>query len=194
MIRRSTWMMVVVFVALVGLAWYLQRQGGPEEITATPTPSPGYLFEVAEEDIVRLRIDGQDGRQVEVARDEEAGWSLVVPQAEATDQGRVTSAVTQSAALRIIALLENPPGPEAIGLAPPAYIVSLDLADGSERVVEVGALTPTGSGYYARLSGEAPVILNRGALEVLLRLLDEPPIATPTPATPEQTATHSPPN
>lgn len=191
MIRRSTWVVVFVFAALAGLAWVIQRQTASSELVNTPTPAPGYLLQLGEGDILHLRIEARDGELVEL-RHEVDGWALVVPEAEATDQGRVISTLSQSTKLPIMDRLEDPPALEDLGLEPPALVVTFDLLDGTQKVLEVGEKTPTGSGYYARLRGEPAVILNPGVVQSLLGLLDEPPLATPTPVEVDEESTREP--
>jgi hypothetical protein len=111
---------------------------------------------------------------------------VILPDEAAADQGSAEAAATQVTTMRI---LNRVPGlaPEAVGLDDPEYIFSFQFTGGSERVVEVGVLTPTESGYYVRGEDGGIVIVSRSAVDALLGLLTSPPYApteTPLPPTP----------
>jgi hypothetical protein len=67
--------------------------------------------------------------------------------------------------------------PEIIGLEDPEYVLTIDFADGGERSVDVGVMTPTESGYYVR-DADKIVIVSRSAIDALLELLTSPPLLT----------------
>jgi hypothetical protein len=66
----------------------------------------------------------------------------------------------------------------------PAYRFKVSFQDGKQKTVYIGKLTPTKSGYYARLEDGNPVVVSKYAVENLINLLDKPPIATPVPTFP----------
>ena len=131
-------------------------------------------------------MEGASGRQVRLEQMSGA-WVLIDPTAEATDTARAASLATQLGSLTIRSLLETPPAASAMGLEPPAYTIRLMLGDGSRLTAEVGAETPTKSGYYVRVTdgrrpGEALVaVVNTFSVQSIVDVLDSPPIyLTPT--------------
>jgi hypothetical protein len=85
------------------------------------------------------------------------------------------------------------------GLAEPTHRVTIRLADGSTRALEVGAETPIGTTQYLRLPDQATVlVVSKYGLEGVLGLLEDA-LATPTPtvtetpeaSTPEPPATET---
>jgi hypothetical protein len=111
---------------------------------------------------------------------------LNLPEEAAADQGSVEAVASQVATMQI---LDRVPGlaPDAVGLDGPDYTISFQFTSGVERIIEVGVLTPTESGYYVRGENGEIVIVSRSALDSLLGLLTTPPYAlteTPPPATP----------
>lgn len=193
MIRRSTWILVGLFVILLAVALYLQRSQQQAEAQATPTPGIAYLFEDLGGEVQRLRITAAGGDSLEVAAGAEGSWTLVEPAGEQADQSRIDSAVSQVQNLRIVSELANPPPVGEVGLDPPAYRLAVTSADGREQVAFIGDLTPIESGYYAHRDGGPVVVVSKFPVDSLLDLLETPPVVTETPtATPEAEGTGTP--
>lgn len=186
--RRSTIIYLVLFAIVLGAAYYFNnRAGSTETEETTPTSTPiEYLFTSADGLPTLIRIESKTGEIVEVARNEENAWALILPEEAAADQGSVEAAATQIQTMRI---LERIPGlaAEAVGLDDPEYRMAFQFTSGVERIIEVGVLTPTERGYYAGGGNGEIVIISRSAVDSLLGLLTNLPYApteTPPPATP----------
>ena len=188
--RRSTVITLILFALVLAAGIFFNNRARQQaEAEATPEatlPPIEYLFTSADGTPNSMRIVSKAGEVVEVARNAENAWAVVLPDEAAADQGSSEAAATQVTTMRI---LERVPGlaPEAVGLDNPEYIFSFKFSGGSERVVEVGVLTPTQSGYYVRGEDGGIVIVSRGAVDALLGLLTSPPYApteTPPPPTP----------
>ena len=187
MIRRTTWVILAVFVVVLGLAWYLQRNGGAEGTQATPTPGSQPVFDFTENEVAGLRIEAAQGEAVALVRGAGGAWTLAEPQAEATDTERADSAVQQAAGLMATTTLESAPAPEATGLDPAAYLITLDLSDGSQRLLRVGKETPIETGYYVQVDDGPVQVVSKFSLDTLIELLENPPIPpTPTSAAPTE--------
>jgi hypothetical protein len=193
MIRRSTWILVGLFVVVLAVALYLQRSGRQAEAQATHTPGIAYLFEDLGGEVQRLRIAAAGGDTVEVAGGAEGSWTLVESAGLQADEARIDSAVSQLQNLRIVSELENPPPVGEVSLDPPAYRLAVTTADGREHVAFIGDLTPIESGYYAHRDGGPVVVVSKFPVDSLLGLLETPPVVTETPtATPEAEGTGTP--
>ena len=90
--------------------------------------------------------------------------------------GAVESAVTQLLSLRTLSTMQQVPDLKAIGLDPPAYRILLTLSDGQQITINVGAATPTGSGYYVLVSERPLYVVNKYGIDAFLELVDSPPI------------------
>jgi hypothetical protein len=78
--------------------------------------------------------------------------------------------------------------PKDVGLDDPEYKMILKFTSGVERNIDVGVITPTGSGYYVRVDGGETIIVSNSAIDSLIGLLGNPPYAlteTPLPPTPQ---------
>lgn len=181
MIRRTTWVILAIFVVLVGLAWYLQRN--PLKANATPTPTPMQeLFGIQENTITSLRVESSKGKLVALGRDSNGAWALTEPKADATDTGLAEQAMSQLASLAVVTTLSTPPALADVGLASPAYTVTVVTNGGPKLVAKVGSINAIGSGYYTQLNDGPVVVASKNGLDALVSMLDNPPILnTPTP-------------
>lgn len=188
MIRRNTWIVLLLFVVVAALAFYLQQNKPEENALATPTAVPAFLLDVSESSIVGLTVQSADGKQLRLERLSSGEWSLIEPAAEATDTNTAQAAVVQLATVKVVSSPGSLPGLDALNLATATYKILLDLLDGSQIVIDVGKETPTGSGYYVLVSNSNQVVVaGKSGLDAVIQLLDNPPaLAT---ATPEVTAT-----
>ena len=191
MIRRSTWILVAVFVlVLAGAVIWTRAAGDRASIAsadATPTPAP--LWSVAATEIVGLRVeDLGSGEVVEVRRgDEHTPWRLVEPAVGPADAGRVEWVITALVSPRPEGILEMPADLGPFGLAEPAQRVTVFLGDDLTRSFEIGRVSPAGGVFYVLVPGtDGIVMLNEYSLSDVLSLVDEIPYA-PT-ATPEPTS------
>jgi hypothetical protein len=192
MIRPSTVVYVILLLGLIGAYFYLKNRPQPADIEVTAEASPAatqaFLFSAEEGTPTRLRIESRTGQIVEVERDAEAAWRMTEPVETAADPAAAEAAASQITTMRIV---DTVPEVDAavVGLEDPEYILTLTFTGGGERTVDIGVITPTQSGYYARDAAGQMVIVSRDAIDPLLGLLDFPPyLETPTPdsATPEE--------
>ncbi|MEP0804990.1 MAG: DUF4340 domain-containing protein [Chloroflexota bacterium] len=189
--RRSTLFTLLLFLLVLGAAYYFNNRAKTAEAEATPQPTLPpieYLFPPADGFPTRIRVESKAGEVVEVARNEENAWALTLPEKAEADQASSEAAATQVTTMRIVDRVPSLP-PEAVGLDVPEYKFTFEFPSG-ERTVEVGVLTPTESGYYVRSDKGEILIISRSAVDALLGLLTTPPYApTPTGTAPAETTT-----
>lgn len=184
--RRSTIIYLVLFAIVFGAAYYFtNRQKTADLDTPTATAEPiEYLFTSADGLPTSIHIESKDSEVVEVARNEENAWVLILPEEAAADQGSVEAAATQVTTMRILEPVPNL-APEDVGLDVPEYSLTVKFTSGVERMSGIGVLTPTQSGYYVRGSDGEIVIVSRSAVDPIIGLLTNPPYAPteiPSPA------------
>jgi hypothetical protein len=191
MIRRSTWIVLGVAVALVLSYWLWQRYQAnqePEAQEATPTTAPVVsLFDLSNLFVTGMTFSGADGKMVVVLRDTATGqWTMPDVPAESVDTFRIGTLAGQLFAMRVERTLETTQSPAALGLDTPTYTIQLTLEDGRQQVLLVGDATPIGTGYYVQLDGNAPVIVAKVDLDPVLGIVDNPPLLpTPSPTVTE---------
>ncbi|MCC6300036.1 MAG: DUF4340 domain-containing protein [Anaerolineales bacterium] len=183
--RRSTWVYIIILLAVTGLYDYLQRekQAETEEnliLTEAPAESD-YLFNAEDGVPTGIRIESKSGEIVEVAKNAEGAWGLIQPLEASADPSAAEAAASQIAALRIedtIPALDL----EIVGLKDPAYTLTVAFGD-VKRKAEIGVLTPTENKYYALSPTGEVVTIDKFSIDGLLKLLTNPPyLETPTPS------------
>ena len=181
--RASTWIAVVLLIALVGLTFYLKNEKERSVIEdVTPVSEPATLFNPQDGSVSSIEIKPADGEAVKVARNAENAWVVEMPIEAEADQGLAEAAAAQVSALRVLSQIENDADPEIFGLKNPAFIVMLEFQNGKKHTLEVGDPTPTNSGYYVRLDNGRIVVTDLSGISSLLQLGYFPPyLNTPTP-------------
>jgi hypothetical protein len=196
--RRSTVVYILLFVVMAGAYYFLNNREKPADIalTLTPEETVSYLFSSSDGVPTSIRVEAKTGEVVELVRNANKAWALKLPVEASAGQGASEAAASQITTIRITDRLSNI-SPKDVGLDAPDYKLIVKF-DNVERIAEIGVVTPTGNGYYAR-SGNEIVVVSKSAIDALIGLLTNPPYAetltpspipvtateTPLPATPE---------
>jgi hypothetical protein len=193
MIRRSTWVVLILFALVLAVAIVFEQSQKGKQAEATPTAQTANLFDTAGRTITALQITDMEGNQVAMKQDDTGAWTLQQPEGMEPDTSRIESAVSQVESLQVTTQLENPPAPDIVGLDSPAYQVEVTFGDGSTQTAFIGDQTPTQNGYYARAGNGPVVIVEKFGVESIVDLVTDPPvIQTPTPTAGEGTTTPGP--
>ena len=182
MVRRSTWLALVVLAALIGFAVYLRQKPAAPAVTETSTPSESQsLFGSGEGLVSSIRIGSAAGETIDLELGSDKAWAIKQPIAAAADQGQAEAAATQIEGLRNLRQVDL--ALETVGLAKPAYTFTIGFTGGKSHTLEIGDKTPSGTGYYAALDGGKVIIVSGDGITSLLDLLTAPPyLETPTPS------------
>jgi len=180
--QAGTWISILMLAALVGLAFYLNREKENTAADATPTLGTTFLFTDADGIVSSIEVKPAEGESVKIARNAENAWAVILPTEAEANQGLAESAATQITALPINSQIEDGKSPEIFGLKDPAYVITVEFKDGKTRTLEVGDVTPTNSGYYVRVDQDRMYITDLSGIEALLQLGVFPPyLNTPVP-------------
>lgn len=193
---RITLALLVVFIALAGVAIFTNRSGAAGA-QGTPTPNMG-VFSFQPTDVKTLKIT-YTGKTTTVQQDSSGNWKLIAPAAQYSDSTHIAGVVATMARMqkdRDVPMGTN--SPSTFGLDKPYLTATATLKDGSQHTLVVGNKNPGGSGYYAQIQGQSglfivPII----DVDTMAQIVTQPPIATPTAvttplATPAAGATPSP--
>lgn len=188
MIRRSTVVYIVIFLALVGtLLYFRNREQQPvEDVLITPeatTEETRYLFNAEAGLPTSISIIAKTGETVKVTRDAENAWMLTLPIEAKADAAASEAAASQVTTLRVLDSIPDA-DLDLLGLTVPDYILNIGFDSDTERIIKVGSVTPSDSGYYVQdTSGGDVLIASKSSLDALLGLLTMPPyLETPTPS------------
>lgn len=186
MLRKNTLILLAVFAVLLSALYLLQRNKAqnptvPESDTPTQPP-PVYLFDFTSDMLVGVLVEGLDGQAVELQKDADGTWLLLQPPTlpDGTDQTPITSALYQIGTVRVLNDLLTPPSLDVIGLDAPGTIITLTLDSGETYEIQVGTVAPTGNGYYVRVNGASPKLVDKFFFDQLIGFLTTPPLL-PTP-------------
>jgi len=191
MIRRSTLIVLIVFVLLLAGALILPGQLDKLQPAASATPTKAQLVSSGSSEIARIRLSNRRGESVEIAQ-QNGAWQVVSPPGKEITAGSLTEIASTLAQVSVLASLPTPPPADATGLSQPDYTIEITMKDGTRQVVKIGKQTATSSGYYAQADGQPVTVLGAVSIERIIDLFaaSNNPTATPTaePVTPTPAA------
>jgi hypothetical protein len=193
MIRRSTWIVLIVFALVAGFAWIFQHYQSTKAVnttTTTPTAPPNYLYNLTDSEVEEIKISDQSGNAIDLYHDPILSkWAIADIPADQADSFQIESVSAQLFSLDAQDTLTQTLPIESIGLATPVYTITISTTEGTSINTYIGTETAIGSGYYARVDSGPVVIVSKTVMDNILELLKTPPLL-PT-ATPEVTSTLS---
>jgi len=196
--RRTTYALLIVLVVLVIGAgvlqgWFVQgasrvlgRPLVPPAPTATPSVQNLWSFDSSKVQTLQIS-DLQQAKSVVLQRQKDGSWRLTTPQDAPADTGTVEEAAAQVSSLAITTNLGMGLDASIFGIASPHYELTLKTSS-QNYILDIGAATPTGSGYYVREKGDTRIlILDQASLNSVIAFLNQLPLLAT--ATPEQSST-----
>jgi hypothetical protein len=204
MIRKGTWIVLIIFIVLLGGAIYLNRTPGgltftqPTE-TISPTAIPRLLADWQADEIVFIELKGQrqssaDPDQsgatgtVTLTKEEDGSWTIGPDNNEEARLGTVENLRSQFATVRILSALDTSLPLDSAGLVEPQTVITLHSSNNRQVEIRIGGNTPTNSGYYVQVDSNPPVVVSTASVDAILSLFDPAQLYEPTP-TPGSTAT-----
>ncbi len=198
MVKRSTWVMIILLVLAAALYWYLQK---PDNLVskaiyagATPTGEVFGALVSPDDEVEGFTLQAASGKSVSITH-ENGLWMVDTGKKEVADQEAAASAIIQAQALQLVGKVASAPDLTGFGLEQPSYVLKLNILNGTPIIFKIGNPTVTGNGYYLQKEDGKVVIVTKYGIEYLTNLLDEPPLITtptPTPAPVTETPTVEP--
>ena len=180
-IKSQTWIVLLIFVLMIGAVYYLNNKKKTDAAEATPAGDISFVFTETDGTPSSIEIKPATGETVKVARDAKNVWALELPIKTEADQSAAEAAASQIFALQVIGTVDA--DPSNFGFDAPAFVITIKFADGTTHTLEIGDLTPTQSGYYVRLDKAKMMIVDSYGIDSLLQLAAFPPyLNTPTPS------------
>jgi hypothetical protein len=195
---RNLAILFVVVVILGAVVYFMSQDDGtdiaePDPVASAvraPTPQLNLVRDATINDVQRLEVTRlEDDFQVAFVRQEEGSWFQVVPTDTAVISSTMNSNVTRIINMTSQSTLPADANPlSAYGLDNSQYefvLVTRRGEDNVRHIFTIGNITPTGNSYYAQKFGDPRIhILLSSTVDSITGLLEERPIAVPTPATP----------
>jgi hypothetical protein len=193
MVRRNTWIMLVIFVLIGGFVFGYQRlQANKTSDVATQTPlaTEEKVYALTLAGVDRITIEDQAGESITTYRDPQTiNWVIDGLPYDTVDSAQIQANVTQLLDLMVKQTLAEDLTLDAVGLDTPAYTITMTSMDGSQVVTTIGNVIPSGNGYYLRVGSGPVVIVDINVIQSVVGMLKNPPLL-PTP-TPEMTPTET---
>lgn len=183
---RTTIILLVLLVALGGLAVVLGGNRGATNTPGVPTPAP--VTYVWQDDNPVTGLDAVSGTQkLVIVKDVTTTiWSIREPISDTADPFAVGNLADQLQNLQATSTITDASDLAQFGLANPGVTLTVAFSDtaGTKRTLLLGGKTIDGSAYYAKTSDKADVYLvSNSIVEPLRSWFDAPPKVVPT-ATP----------
>lgn len=187
MIKRTTWVFLSIFVLLLLTLLYWQRSGQNNADEPLPTEA-ALLLDLSSEELRKVIIKNAEGAIWQYRRNEQGVWGAPESVETLGVSTEFTSTIRGLLSLRVLNSLPDPPSDEAMGLASPAYTVTLVTESVGQKVLHIGAITPTGRGYYVRLNGGNASVVSKYDIDNFLAAV----VITPTPTNSVTPSTQTP--
>jgi hypothetical protein len=147
----------LVLAALAAGLYYSNKQKSAE---ASKPPSsadtPPKILTLSEADITKISLQKKGADETVLEKNNAGKWELTAPKHYLADQDTVNQLVTSAASVNSDRLVEDKPGDvAAYGLQPPSLEVDITTKAGKTSKLRLGDDTPTNSGSYAMLDGDA---------------------------------------
>ena len=168
---RSTLLLLVLFLAIGGYAWFVERERPP----AAEADVNEEAFDVAAGRVTDLTVNAENGDVTVLTRTEnQIDWMVTAPVGTEADDNAATAIATTLAALEIRRVVEEEAADLApFGLAEPTVSVTFATPDGEPATLSVGDETPTGGEHYAAVGSRVILVadfvestLNRTTFEL----------------------------
>ena len=183
MIRRSTWIVLIILAGVLAIALYMRQfpASSDQDVQPTVTPQEAKPFlTIAPEEVVSLQVIDAAGESTTLERETTGNWLVAEMAGNQADVARIEGLVNQFVSADILAELQPAPELSAIGLEVPAYTIVINTSTGEEYDIKVGSETVTSSGYYLQVNQDDPVVVSNFVIEQVLDVIENPPlVATP---------------
>jgi hypothetical protein len=188
MIRKQTFILLVVFAALVGLVFILRKSPLPTSagLTPSPTAQPSLLDGWKSDDIQQIQFQDSQG-SYRVIKNVVSGWLKDTDARPTVEPGAMEQAAAAIIDLRPLAALSAGGDLSVYGLSTPDYVITLTDKQNRTAVIRIGKVTATGSGYYVQTGETSPVtVVVKDSVESILEILKkeqnpQQPSDTPAP-------------
>src|SRR5215471_634993 len=146
----------VLLAVLGGFSWWSYKHPASAEKPST-NGSNTKLLTIPDDQFQEIKIAKLTGETIALKK-ENSKWQMTAPKAQPADQDAASSMQSTLANLTADKLVEEKAADlAAYGLATPTLDVQVVRKDGKTDHLIVGDDTPTGSGAYAKLAGDARV-------------------------------------
>lgn len=165
--RKSTWVVVALAAAVVGLVYWHEFRRTPPP----PAETHPLIFSFQPEDVASVVV-ARGGQTVTLER-QGALWQMTSPTRTRADQNAVNALLDGVTLARASRTLEtSSTGLANFGLQTPAVVLTFRLKKGEQHTLRLGTTDFSGTSVYAQVDGSAQVML---IPQSVLQQADRPP-------------------
>lgn len=151
---RGLLIAALLLAGMAGLVYWSNQAEKAKKNKPNPN-APPKIIDIAKNDIVRLEIDKPGSKAIVLRKGDDGNWKLTSPEPLRADQNAVTSLESSVAKLDSNRLIEkNATNLADYGLMKPQMTVMIGRKKGKALKLLIGDKTPTGTSYYAKLTGD----------------------------------------
>jgi hypothetical protein len=182
MIRKSTFILLLVFLILAGLAFAL-RPGLFKKsiIESTPTTQPSLLDGFPVENLTSLQVSEKGLITFEISRQTDGKWAITQPEGIQGDSGKIEQLLSSLYDLSPTSLVSANTPLEPLGISPDSLKITLANISGKQLILKPGGLTPTGSGYFIQVNSNPAVVISKYGYEGFVSMLQPESLLSETP-------------
>ena len=148
---------VVLLAVLGGAVWYSNKKQAQKE--KAPSDTSPKVVSIPDAQFREVRLQKAGAEPIVLNRDS-GKWALTAPEAYPADPDASSSLVSTLSSLTADKIIEDKPTDLAsYGLANPSLKVQVKEKDGKQVELAIGDDAPTGSGVYAKVSGDPRVYM-----------------------------------
>lgn len=193
MIKRPTWIMVIVLALFAGLVYYMQsvpdnfiKKALDSANTPTPSVSSESLISLTDGLITSIQMTSSGGHGLTLKK-EATGWMFAMDSeppilADQTAAEQVSS-LAQGMRLTNSAITPTSTDLSGFGLDKPDYIYKVTTNSGKILTFKIGHATILNDGYYLQKEDGTIAVVEKFSMDSLINLFAQPPLvltATPT--------------
>lgn len=187
MIRKQTWILLITFAVLTGFAFYLQKNPLSLQVDVTPSPTTqsSMINDWSIDNLIGISYQDDERDAFILEKDDSNNW-IYQPDGQMVGVEKISQLLAEITNAKAISNLDSGYDLTALGLHSPTKIITLIDKNEALLKIQVGQMTPTMNGYYVQVGLNAPIVVSRGAIELILDLLKKETLLdfTPTPIAP----------
>lgn len=186
MSRRTTLVLVILFLLIGGYAYYSQQQTPNPQASPsfTPPATPVTVFEFISDSVAKIEVRNLHDNRVTSVNRVVGNWIMEAPSNLPADTTIVNGIVTELVHLTSTRVITTATDLSAFGLVTPTLQARMIMTDTTNYALNVGNQVPDKSGYYAAYPGDARIFIITAAvyqdLDNFVNNPPFPPTVTPT--------------
>ncbi len=172
MIRKPTWILLIIFCFAIGIAIFMENNPGLTSGIKTPTATvfPNLLVDIIPEKVVSIEFSPTNGEKINLSRNTDNAWSITSHN-KLADSGKVEQLLTNLAELKIFSVIDSSLSKESVGLSKNPALIKITFREGNNYTIKIGNITTTDSGYYIQVDQGNLVVISKYGVNSVLDLL-----------------------